>query len=1053
MEGIMVRAVLCLALVLALLPSPACTGETPLDPAWRTALPAWSLGPGHTSGRVTAIAGVESDPDVVYVGAAGGGVWKTVNGGATWEPVFDDQPVASIGAVAVFQANPAIVWVGTGEGNPHQSVTPGRGVYRSVDGGRTWAHLGLDATEHISRIVLDPQHPEVAWVAALGHVWGENPERGVFKTEDGGTTWTKVLYVDERTGAADLAIDPRNPRKLYAAMWQHRRWPWLFLSGGPGSGLYVSQDAGRTWSRRSAADGLPGGELGRIKIAVSASNPDTVYAMVEADLGRAQGVTGALLRSDDGGVSFRTVNTTANLYMRPFYFAALAVDPQWPNRVYNLDEALHVSDDNGRTFRYLLLGQGIHPDFHALWIDPRDPRHLWLGTDGGVAVSHDRGRTAIFIDNLPLGQYYAVAVDAQIPFNIYGGLQDNGAWRGPSDAWAAGGITDRDWTFVGWGDGSATLADPADPDLGYKAAQQAGFERINLKTGELKDIAPPSGPAPGTVHLRFNFTPGLAVDPFTPGTLYAGSQFVHRSADRGDSWTVISPDLSTNNPEWQKQAESGGLSPDAAGAETYTAITAIAPSPLRRGLLWVGTDDGRLHVTQDGGATWQSVEANVWTMGKAGVPAHAWVRQILPSRHDPAVAFAVFDDHRRGDRRPYVARTGDYGLTWRSLVTPQLSGYALAIEQDPVDPDLLFLGTEAGLWVSFDGGGAWQPWRHGVPPAPVTGLVIHPRDGDLVIATFGRGVYVIDDIAPLRALTPAVLAAPFHLFPVPDARQHWNRAVNTSRGAGAFHAESRPYGALLTVWAREEGSAEVRVADAAGQTIRVFHADVVPGLNRISWGLERNTFKLSPRAAGQPPRDPEAPGPEVEPGTYTVTVRLGDSEAHQTVRVLPDPRSPHSEADVRARRDAILRAGHLQDLAITAAERLRRTRADVAAVAEKVRTDADPAVRPALRTAAADLQKKIDALEARLRVSAEMPIGTYREDKVTEHVWAAVDSLQTSFDPPSSAQLERLRIAEEALGPYLAELDRFYAVDVAAFRKQVAAAGLELIREEPPRGV
>jgi len=1032
LEEIMLRAVFCLAFALVLSPS-LVFAEPPLDPAWLAGLPARSIGPGHTSGRVTAIVGVESDPDTVYVGGAAGGVWKTINGGASWEPLFDEQPVASIGALAVFQANPVIVWAGTGEGNLHHTVSVGNGVYRSVDAGRTWTHLGLDATEHISRIVLDPANPDVAWVAALGHTWGENPERGVFKTEDGGKTWTKILYVDERTGAADLVIDPRNPRKLYAAMWQHRRWPWFFRSGGPGSGLYVSQDGGRTWARRTAADGLPAGELGRIKIAVSLSDPDIVYAMVETDIRK---TPSPLLRSDDGGASFRTVNTTPNLDMRPFYFAGLAVDPQRPSRVYQLDSELHVSDDNGRTFRSALAN--VHPDFHTLWIDPHEPRHLWIGTDGGVAVSRDRGRTAVFPDNLPLGQYYAVAVDDQIPFNLYGGLQDNGAWRVPSDSWQTGGIQDRDWSFVGRDDGSTTLPDPADPAAGYAMAQNGELQRWNLRLGELKDIAPPAPSA--NVPLRFNFTPGLALDPFTPGTLYTGSQFVHRSTDRGDTWTEISPDLTTNDPQYQKQAESGGLTPDAVGAEHYESITAIAPSPIARGVIWVGTDDGRLHLTRDGGATWTSVESNLH-----GVPAHAWVRQLLASRHDPAVAFVVFDDHRRDDFKPYILRTADAGRTWQSLSTPELRGPALAIEQDPVDPSLLFLGTEFGLWVSLDAGRHWTPWRQGLPAVPVTALVVHPRDGALVIATHGRGLYLADDISPLRALS-AARAEPLHLFAVPDAIQHAVRPGNTAHGAGLLHGEARPYGALLTVWSTAEGEAEIRVADSAGKPLRLFHADVAPGLTSIPWGLERNAFKLSPRPAWLPPRPPEPPGPEVTPGTYTVTVRLGDHEAHQTVRVLPDPRAPHTEAEWQARRDAVERAGHLQDQAIIAATRLIRTRADIAAAVDKARTDADPAVRPALLSAAAALRKTLDTLEASLRLTPEMPIGSSRDSLVIEKVWVAVDSLQTSFDPPSPTQLALLRIADESLTRYLADLDRFYANDVAAFRKQVAAAGLELIR-------
>lgn len=1023
---------LVLALLLAV---PGLAADSGVDPARLAGLTVRSIGPAGASGRVATVEGVESDPNVLYVGGAGGGIFKTADGGATWEPVFDAQTALPIGAIAVFQANPAIVWAGTGEANLHESALPGNGVYRSLDSGKTWIHLGLEGTGHIARIVLHPTDPEVAWVAALGSMWTENPERGVFKTVDGGKTWSKVLFVDAKTGAADLAIDPRNPGKLYAAMWQHRRWPWIFKSGGPGSGLYVSQDGGHTWKRRTDDDGLPEGELGRIKIAVSRSSPNVVYAMVEA-------ATSALLRSEDGGASFRTVNASPNLYLRPFYFPGFAVDPQWPNRIYNMDMSLHVSDDNGRTFRDLLGGQGVHADLHALWIDPADPRRLVIATDGGVFVSRDRGRRAVFVPNLPLAQFYRIAVDQAVPYNVYGGLQDNGSFRGPSDSWEAGGIQDHSWVSVGGGDGSTVLPDPTDPDRGFSSAQEAGFLRWDVKTGVLKEIPPPE---PAGRPLRYNFTPGFALDPFAPGTLYAGSQLVHKSIDRGDTWTVISPDLTTNNPEWQHQDESGGLTPDVGGAENFTAITFIAPSPLKPGLLWVGTDDGRLQVTHDGGGAWTSVEANLLKVH--GVPAHAWVIQIRPSRLDPASAFVVLDDHRRGDETPYILRTDDYGATWRSLVTPDLKGHALCVEEDPVDRNLLFAGTSRGLWASLDGGRRWLPWRNGLPAVAVTDLVVHPRDHDLVIATFGRGLYILDDVRPLRGLTAAMLAEPLHLFAIPDARQHWTRSGTAGHGADVFHGENRPYGALLTVSAPKGGVADVQVADASGKILRNYRWPLDPGVNRDTWGLESNAFKLSPRPPGAPPRPPNPPGPEVPPGLYTVTLKLGDAEAKQTVRVLPDPRSHNTEADWQARWDAILRAGRLQSSAITVVERLLKTRADVDTAAARARTDAAPAARPALLQAAAGLQKKLNAFEKRFRVAPETPIGVPRDDIVLEKVWFIVDTLQTSMDPPTPSTIAYFETAEKALDAFLVDFDRFYAEDVAAFRKQVAAAGLELVPE------
>ncbi|MDP2470291.1 MAG: hypothetical protein Q8W46_05485, partial [Candidatus Palauibacterales bacterium] len=707
------------------------------------------------SGRVADVAAAPSDPNIVYVGAATGGLWKSVNGGLTFEPVFDDQAVASIGAVAIHPTDPDVVWVGTGEGNVRNSVSVGNGIYRTRDGGRTWEHLGLEATERINRIIIHPEDPNTAWVAALGREWGENEERGVYRTRDGGRTWQRILYVNERTGAADLVIDPTNPDKLFAAMWEYRRWPWFFSSGGPGSGLYVTRDGGDAWTHITPGDGLPEGDLGRIGIGIAASDTRIVYAYVEAR-------ENALFRSDDGGITWQSVGKGDNIGNRPFYYADIRVDPERADRVYSLWSVISVSDDGGRNFRQL-VGWDIHPDHHAMWIDPADASHIIIGNDGGVAISRDRGSTWRFVSNLPLAQFYHVRVDMERPYNIYGGMQDNGSWKGPSTVLETGGIRNFHWAEVGFGDGFDTAPDPEDPMRGYSMSQEGYLVRWDLRTGERKDIRP--APAPGGDPLRFNWNAGFAQDPFVPGTIYFGSQFLHRSLDRGNTWDVISPDLSTNNPEWQKQSESGGLTPDVTGAENYTTIVAIAPSPIEEGVLWVGTDDGRLHVTRDGGVTWRSVERNV-----PDVPEHTWIPHIEPSRFDAAGAFVVFDDHRRSNWEPYVFRTEDYGDHWTRIAdVDDVRGYALAIAQDPVDGDLLFLGTEFGLWVSTDGGDGWFKWTHGVPTVGVRDLLVHPRDHDLVVATHGRAAYIVDDISPLRGLQPGTLEEALHLFPIPDA--------------------------------------------------------------------------------------------------------------------------------------------------------------------------------------------------------------------------------------------------------------------------------------------
>lgn len=1101
-----VLSILCLSLTIPAASGAAAPG---IDPSLLAGMKARSIGPAGMSGRVASIEGVESDPDILYVGSASGGVWKTVDGGDTWAPLFNDQPVASIGAVAVFQANPDIVWVGSGEGNLRNSVSVGNGIYRSLDAGKTWAHLGLEGTERIHRIVLHPSDPDVAWVAALGKAWADSPERGVYKTVDGGKTWKRVLYVDEQTGASDLVIDPRNPNRILASMWTYRRWPWFFRSGGPGSGLRISWDGGDTWKKLTPEDGLPAGDLGRIGLAVSRSNPDIVYAMTEAK-------KSALLRSQDGGRTWKTVNDRYDVNPRPFYFGDVRVDPALPDRVYSLDYDVRVSNDGGRSFEKLIDGGIIHGDFHAMWIDPRNPDHLVVGGDGGLGISHDRGKTARFVSNLPLAQFYHVAVDLQQPYNVYGGLQDNGSWRGPSAVWQGGGIRNHHWIVVGGGDGFETLPDLGDARYIYSMWQGGNLGRYEIPTGQTREIKP--SPPPGT-KLRYNWNAGLAADPFHPGTLYLGSQFLYKTTDRGESWTAVSPDLTSNNPEWQKQNESGGLTPDATGAEGFTTIITIAPSSLQDGVIWVGTDDGRVHVTRDGGKSWDSVEKNV-----KGVPANTWVPAICPSKHDPASAFAVFDNHRRSDMTPYVYRTDDWGKTWKRLAgnagDNAVRGYALSIEQDPVDRDLLFLGTEFGLWVSLDGGGRWIPWRHGVPTVSVMDLAIHPREQDLVIATHGRSLFILDDIRPLRTLSEKALAEPVHLFEIADAQQHAVRPEDGGFALGftEYRGENRPYGALLTYSLHQPGlplpdaekererkeeeraaerrktaaqtregeekpaperdvnvneeseekkkdekgpKVEIRITDAAGKLVRHFKQPATLGVNRAAWDLRRDAGKRFPTDPNNAPPQEDPAGAEVAPGTYNVTVKLGGYEAKGTMRVLGDPRSTNTAADWQAREAAIVRTDQLQDTLAEAVDRIRRTRADVDVVLDKVKKaqEADKAAHPEkpaeaspLVKAGGALKEKLTGLEKRLWKPYDT-VGITPELDALSHLNYVGAYVTSTWAPPSPTHLEVLRQSEQEINGVITDLNRLYSTDVADFRRQVEAAKVGLLPELETLGV
>ncbi len=1041
-----------------------------IDPGLLAGMQARSIGPAGMSGRVADIDAVIANPDIIYVGTASGGVWKSENAGITWKPIFDRQPVASIGAVRVFQANPDIVWVGTGEANPRNSVSVGKGVYKSLDGGKTWQYLGLGETERIARIVLHPTDPDIAYVAALGKAWGENPQRGVYKTTDGGKTWRKILYVNERTGAANLVMDPANPNKLLAALWEYRRWPWFFRSGGPGSGLFLSIDGGETWRRLTAADGLPEGDLGRIGLAFSRSHPNIVYALVEAQ-------KSALCRSEDGGYTWKIVNQETDVANRPFYYADIRVDPELPYRVYNLYSLISVSDDGGKTFRTLVPFKDIHPDHHAMWINPQDPTHIIIGNDGGVAISHDRGKTWRFVSNLPLAQFYHINVDLDTPYHIYGGMQDNGSWRGPAYVWENKGIRNHQWEEVGFGDGFDTAPDPQDSQQGYAMSQQGYLIHWNLRTGERKDIRPP---APDSVELRFSWSAGFAIDPFDSKTIYLGSQFVHRSRDKGLTWEIISPDLTTNNPAWQKQAQSGGLTPDVTGAENYTTITAIAPSPVKAGVIWVGTDDGRLHVTTDSGKTWTSVEKHV-----KGVPANTWIPHIEPSKFDPASAFVVFDDHRRSNWTPYVFKTSDYGKTWKSLVTDSLRGYCLVIEQDPVKEDLLFLGTEFGLYVSLNGGKEWFRWRHGIPTVAVRDLVVHPREHDLVVATHGRAAYILDDIRPLRQLSEQILQEPLHLFEIPPAIRYREKQTGASRFPGhtEFRGKNRPYGALITFSlnspelpypdqqverrrrekfgtpadsAGKKPQVTIEVYDRDGNRIRRFKKPATLGVNRVVWNLRWDAFRRPPGEKVEPWRKPK--GPLVPPGEYTVKIRYHDQQASGTVTVLPDPRFRISPEDRQAKWEAILHAGKLRETVAEAVTRIVNLRKDVKVVLQKARqaradslsrSPAELATLKAVMQEGKALQKKLTALEKRLRLPPRTKGIVKREDALAK-INYVLRSLQSSFDAPTAAQLIYLRQAEALLQNVLQDYNRFFAEEVPHFRTTVQNAGITLLPEFTP---
>lgn len=994
-----------------------------------SAMEARHIGPAGMSGRVAAVAVAGPDRTTIFVGAATGGVWRSTDGGVSWSPIFDDQPVQSIGAVAVHPSNPDVVWVGTGEGNPRNSMGVGYGVFRSLDGGETWTSLGLEGTERIHRILLDPTDPDVAFVAAMGPAWSDSPERGVYRTVDGGATWDQVLKGDERTGAADLIMDPTNPNKLFAAMWEFRRWPWFFESGGQGSGLFVTHDGGDTWDRVTEEQGMPEGVLGRIGLAVAHSDPDVVYALVEAERSE-------LLRSDDGGRTFRTISDRAGVANRPFYYADLRVDPSNENRLYSLESSIEVSEDQGRTFRTVVPSQLIHGDVQELWIDKGDPRFMIIGNDGGIAITHDRGEHWRFVENLPLAQFYHVSVDNAVPFNIYGGLQDNGSWYGPSTVWENRGIMNGHWRRVGGGDGFSVFNDPSDDRFGYSMSQQGSLSHFDKSTGERRSIQPAH---PDGERLRFNWNAGLALDPLDPSVLYLGSQYLHRSRDQGRSWEIISPDLTTNDPQKQRQDRSGGLTLDATGAENHTTIVAVAPSPVSSGLIWVGTDDGNVQLTRDDGATWTSVGE-----GLSSSPDSTWVPQVEASRHAEGTAYAVQDDHRRGNWGTYVYRTEDYGETWEALPTEGVFGFAHVIREDPIEPRLLFLGTEFGLYVSLDRGQTWNRWSEGVPAVPVRDLVVHSRDHDLVIGTHGRGVLVLDDIRPLRALAqdPSRVDAPLWVSDPPPAYSHSTAEAIGYRSVGhaMFFGDRRPPGALLSYWVgdAEGGTATVEIRAADGALVSEHEQDVAQGLNRFAWDMRMDGDSAT--AAG-------TEGLGVLPGRYEVTVRLAQTEDRAPLEVREDPREERSPEDRARRLASQIKVQRWRAVGSGAREQLEDARTSLDRILEDVEGEAPALVEQG--------QAVRDAVQGALEELFTGPTcqGICGGRPVFSPVGRAARVLGSSTAAPGPNDALLVAQAESAIREIVTRVNALFAEDVAAYRQALVQAGVVGLGIPDPLGV
>jgi len=1044
------------------------------------------IGPAVMGGRIDDFAVVESDPNIVYVGTASGGVWKTTNNGTTWEPVFDKEAVSTIGDVAIAPSDPSVVWVGTGEPNNRQSSSWGDGIYKSLDAGKTWKRMGLGATHHIARIVIHPKNPDVVYVAAQGHLWGANPDRGVYKSSDGGKTWSQVLKINDDTGVTDIAMDPQSPDILYAAAYERRRTPFGFNGGGPGSAIYKTTDGGATWKKLTK--GLPyenGGDTGRIGLDVYRKDPNIVYAEIQHE-------KGGTFRSEDKGETWKRMGETDP---RPSYYSQIRVDPNNDLRIWELGAQMYYSEDGGKTFATQRV-RGIHGDFHAMWIDPANSNHMMTGSDGGIHWSDDAGKNWNFLNVIAIGQFYEVALDNEKPYHICGGLQDNGSWCGPSQTLTREGIINEDWQVIHGGDGFYAAIDNVEPWIVYTESQDGHLARRDMHTGQQRSIMPEA--KAGEPHYRFQWNSPVAVSSHNHTTIYYGGNYLFESTDRGDSWTRLGGDLTTGAdrsklPILGKVPDKNTLSRND-GVEEYPTITSISESPLSSKVLWVGTDDGNLQVTRDGGKTWKNVASKV-----PGVPKGTYVSRVVASKTGEGAAFATFDGHRSDDYSVYLFATTDYGETWKSTCNgiPNSAGTVHVIREHPRNTNLLFAGTEFGLWVSWDRGGNWTALKNNFPTVPVDDIEIQARDNDLVLGTHGRSIWILDDMTPLEKMDGSVANSSLTFFPPRTATTWFLRQRRWSAGQQMFTAKNPPYGALLSYYLKEgvppetpkrnsedrtdaaeqrprrearaeaaekkEGKVKITVVDKDGKVIRELDGPGAAGVNRTNWDLRANP------PAEPTPEQQEAiaagfgfgpRGPLVEPGEYTIKIKTGDKEATQKVTVEEDNRIAISASDRAARHEAI-------EKLYTMAKSTDKDRTTIEGIQTALTNARDQWKRDAGKPnapkipednvkAADQPQKKADAL-AEKYVRPRPALGNagppleWKPEPLPNQVQNLLNDLDGFAAAPGGQQQERLAELATLVSQASAEVKGLAETDLPALNKKMNDAGVQHIAPAPPR--
>jgi len=934
------------------------------------------IGPALMSGRINDLEVHPTNPRIIYAGTAGGGVWKSNDAGTTFNPIFDDY-CQSIGAVAIDPNSPdKVIYVGTGETWTRNSVSVGDGLYKSIDGGTNWKKIGFDNSERIANIIVNPNNSNEVYVAVLGALWSDSEERGVYKSNDAGKTWNKVLYVDQTTGCADLAMDPNNPNVLYASMWEFRRTGWSFNSGGDKSALYKSTDGGKNWNK--IHNGFPEGKLGRLAIAVAPSDSNILYTIIEAEKDSKKG----LYRSDNAGANWKQLNNDFGITVRPFYFSRIVVDPRNPDVVVKAGLSGSISRDGGKTFKGL---GNMHGDIHDIVFDVNDSDRMYVGTDGGVYRSWNGGTTMEIVEGLPLSQFYHISVDNEEPYNIYGGLQDNGSWYGPSTS--SGGINARDWNSIGGGDGFRVLKHPTKQIIYSEMQGAANVWRYDVENKLIKTIQPL--PKKGYEKLRFNWNPPMAISAHQPDRFYMGSQFLHRSEDMGDTWTIISPDLTTNDKSKQEQEDSGGLSMDNSGAENHTTIFTIAESPLDENVLWVGTDDGNVQVTTDGGKTWTNTITNI-----SGLPANTWVYHIEASSHDKATAYVVFEGHTTGDMTSYTYKTTDYGKTWNDIITDDVVGFVRNIQEDYVNPDLLYLGTEFGLYITLNGGQSWSKFTKNMPSVAIHFIDLQKRTNDLVMGTHGRGVIIIDDISPLREFSTEMMTKKVHFFDSKPAVM-----IDQSSFSGSFGTETQFVGRnplrgaqikYLLPKRHTFGKMTLEIQDMEGNMIVSLGPGKSKGINIVNWNF---TIRQPKVAKGKTFSFGGFTSPKVKAGTYKAVLTKGKETFEHTFEVIYDKRSGLSSEDRELKYETTMKMYDMtQELAYLVYE------------------------LDAILDVSKDKKKLVTALNT-LKETLVITTGdnyvSSAEPQLREKMADLYSKIASSYDKPSNAEFDNLSVIEE----------------------------------------